>query len=1200
MPSLLAPLSQRSSGSARAASLLFAFCVSFAWSVRAHAQAAGTGPVTCEAVEQRLSRAQADLESLTRERDALRNQAADTALTQAELAQANEALEENSRVVVACQAQQKNLCAAAEVFAHGLSAGHVEAGGLAQCINPDDRRALVEELSGWSNVGAMLAQLGAFASGDSDAAPGLGPVSGSKLEKILARLFAQGNGTPLLYRRLLVEAMRGVAPHSWAEIKLRPGVVRWFASNQELDESVIAEVRASATSTPSAGDPLDLSASLALVSAYQVLAKCAGPAPANDCRRADQVRRMLESNGPVVARRRVQDIWATPCSGITEGVTKEWLRDVPPARASQTQADEVAKAIEGKLFTCYLRDSTIEQGFAPWLSNKLPAPDLLTARTLDSLSKLEGARLAGSPADLCAHAARSLQRLPMPSECSLPSASLAPLERWMERQSGVPAESFGLGVCARLVRTLWEGHGATLPNSYPTPPALEDAVQLLQQAPLSAMAELRGTCDRRLGRPPQFALSLRQLAALAKQFGENSALSPWKLDPETLEPTEKQVAMRAAEVGPWFDDLLKRQGPCSLLGFDETRCRECRSPSGASVYDCALLHDVERSWLHRTRQLIWSGALGLALAWLLIWAERLRRAVRRYGDWRARAAASFERIQLPVEAHPLRYLLPSRWGHFEIALPDSPNWLRWGSRAVVVRADGSFLQERDVNRAGFTARSLNTALALVVHDDLAAPDLGAVRAVLEWDARAGSRAVHVLPISWSRLNWARNAADLLELAEDSSLRGNPFELRGRITSSSQFFNRERLVSGLLAGAQAGRFVVVTGLRRFGKSSLALEVARRLPGPSAYVDLAGFHHEIRFSRDPADAADAILRFLCLKLLESAKQRAPKAELELAAPNGAMGAATLTTWFRDFAQAVVLADSGKIAPVLLILDEIEQAIGAAAQLNHALDVFAILVGRLRISLPGASASGAAPIGVLLCSALHPLLWSPLATLAHQSLIGSFENVSVPCLPEETARAMMQGLGARHGIRFSEQALLVLVQESQSVPLLLRRLGSAVLELYDPDRARQGALGAVEIGIEGVNAAVEREVSEGSPLRVWIESEIAEAGTPTGDVLRFLANHESAKVGELRTVAASAFRKQFELTGVALALPTAEAARRAEEGAGVVLRILGDSGLLRAHGDPTEPEAYALPDGVIRRILSAESVDYKPAIEHEASLY
>jgi hypothetical protein len=138
------------------------------------------------------------------------------------------------------------------------------------------------------------------------------------------------------------------------------------------------------------------------------------------------------------------------------------------------------------------------------------------------------------------------------------------------------------------------------------------------------------------------------------------------------------------------------------------------------------------------------------------------------------------------------------------------------------------------------------------------PDLPAVRAMLEWAARGSTRSVQIVPISEQRLRWARSSDDLLDLVEQTSLRGNPFELRGRITSPSQFFNRERLVSGLLGGVQAGRWLIVGGLRRMGKSSLALEVARRLPGPSAYVDLAGFYHEIAFHDDPALAAESILR------------------------------------------------------------------------------------------------------------------------------------------------------------------------------------------------------------------------------------------------------------------------------------------------------------------------------------------------------
>jgi hypothetical protein len=181
-------------------------------------------------------------------------------------------------------------------------------------------------------------------------------------------------------------------------------------------------------------------------------------------------------------------------------------------------------------------------------------------------------------------------------------------------------------------------------------------------------------------------------------------------------------------------------------------------------------------------------------------------------------------------------------------------------------------------------------------------------------------------------------------------------------------------------------------------------------------------------------------------------------------------------------------------------------------------------------------------------------------------------------------MRGLGARQGIRFSDEALELLIEECQGVPLLLRRIGTAVLELYDPDRARQGVLGAVEIGVEGVRAALEREAAEGSPLRVWVESEIAEPRSPGGTVLRALAAADSLPASELRKIATEAFRLQFEVTGVALELTPDEAFRRAQEAGSVTVRMLGDSGLLNAHGDLTEPERYELPNGMIRRVLAS----------------
>ncbi len=393
-------------------------------------------------------------------------------------------------------------------------------------------------------------------------------------------------------------------------------------------------------------------------------------------------------------------------------------------------------------------------------------------------------------------------------------------------------------------------------------------------------------------------------------------------------------------------------------------------------------------------------------------------------------------------------------------------------------------------------------------------------------------------------------------------------------SSSQFWNRERLVAGLLTEARKGNWTVVTGLRRFGKSSLALEVARRMTGPSAYVDLAGFHHEVSYGETPAVAVEAILRTLVARLSESAAARYTVA----------LDAPALAAWLRALTAACGQSSGTAPPPLLLVVDEVEQLLTAPPEkLGRALDVMATLVGRLRSALaePSSPNTGSS-VSVVLCAALHPLLWAPLSTLGGQSLMGAFPSLCVPALDDEAAHAMMRGLGSRQGIRFDDDALTELVVASHGVPLLLRRLGTSVLELYDADRARQGALGAMRIGVEGAREAIKREQKGGSPLRVWVESEIAQADTSAGVLLRALAGAERVTVTALEQLVEAQVMERFGATGISEHLAPVELRRRAQEAASVMVRLLAESKLLVAHGDHTSPEAYSLPDGVLRRIL------------------
>ncbi len=738
-----------------------------------------------------------------------------------------------------------------------------------------------------------------------------------------------------------------------------------------------------------------------------------------------------------------------------------------------------------------------------------------------------------------------------------------------------------------MLEALWQGREASVPRAFARPPAAAELVRI-EEAPAAvpgAVRQLRRLCEQRRGRGADFLVQLRAIGAIAGRLQEEPQAPPWRVDPATGLPLEQLRFDRAASLGAWAGDLIGGRSACDALGLDRARCERCSAPGATALFDCELLAQLERLRSGRIASLWWAAASLLLAGALAAWLARVRAAWRTFGPWASRLRLHLEGAALPPRRDPWRWLSPSRLRLLAFALPAGQGWERWGRRAVACRAQrGAHLAERDVHRAATAARATEAEFALLVHDEGASPDLPAVRALLEWASRGSGRAVQVLPVAEDRLLAARGADDLLDLVEQTSLRGNPFEVRGRIVSSSQFFDRERLVSGLLGGVQAGHWLFVGGLRRFGKSSLALEVARRLPGPSAYVDLAGFYQELASGADPAAAADTILRYLAARLRESALARhGARIAVPPPLPEGRLDGVVVAAWFGAFAAASAGAEGQRAPPLLIVLDEVEQAIGVApARLAAALDVLSVLIGRLRSAfadpLPGGPRAG-----VILCGALHPLLWAPVPALAGQSLLGAFQGVFVPRLPDDAARAMMRGLGARQGIRFTEPALELVIREAHGIALLVRRLGSAVLELYDPERARQGSLGAVEIGIEGATAAVKREEEEGSPSRVWIESEIGDAQSPAGLLLRRLARDGEVTTAALRALAAELLTRQFAATGIAALLPPDELERRIGEAAATTVRMLAETGLLAPVGDLTSPDAYTFPDGIVRRILA-----------------
>ena len=1092
------------------------------------------------------------------------------------------------------QGARQDLCSGTGTFVGALLAGKLAAGAVGSCVTPDQQAALARKLGTWATVERLLGALVIYDEGAVDSPPVAPSDAKQPIEKLVQRLLGNGRSGPTAARRLVIEAMQRIAPRSLR--KLRQGgasaLDAWFTSSSRLDEALAEEVRNGVSGEEPAAQGEELASAHELVRAYTMVAGCAQrPTAARGCVRAQTLLDLLDTSGPLVTLRRIQSIWSADCTALGPPTTVRWLQDLAGARGEKPDEawHDVREASLGKLSSCWLRAAETGTGFSSYSAKMLPGPEVLDARSLARLEVLRARIASASAFSRCGAAVHAIEGLASPSACHLDDEALGPVRTFVqdaardEGDTGVP-----LRACRALLRDRWEGRAAEVTSSFSRPPgSAADWVTIDQRAPQTPLHRLRELCNERAGSTSTFPVSLGKLAKIAATIGEQPGADPWRVETPSFHPIELARAVSARRTGGWLAHVLGRTDVCTTVGVKAERCNACALAQEGASYDCTLLHDIETSWARADRTCVAVALLLLVVFFALRWAVRLSRALRDYGPWIPEAQGHFRGLGLDAQPEPLRYLFPSRMKLMTVDLPSEGAWVRWGARACAVRVQGRVvLTEHDVNDAASAAQSTAAEVVIIVHDEQTSPDLGAVRAMLEWAARGAGRAVQCLPVSMERLKWAGSSDDLLDLIEESSLRGNPFEVRGRITSSSQFFNRERLVSGLLAGAQAGHWTVITGLRRFGKSSLALEVARRLPGPSAYVDLAGFYHELSRGEDATGTADAILRYTCLKLHESARARDRVVELPAPPVEGArLDVTELTRWFGSLTRAIGRDYRGRTLSALLILDEIEQALGLGQEhLRPALDALSIVLGRLRGSLADpVAAQGGIRVGILLCSAVHPLLWAPLSALAGQSIMGAFSSVSVPRLPDDAAHAMMRGLGARQGIRFTEAALDRVVRETQGVPLLLRRLGSSVLELYDPERARAGGLGAVEIGAEGAAAALAREEEEGAPLRVWIETEIAELGSPSGLLLRHLAEQGRATTAALRKLAAERVRGVFVATGMDRTLPVDELDRRVLEAGSVIVRLLGDTGILEPEGDLTNPEAYTMPDAIIRRVLS-----------------
>jgi hypothetical protein len=288
---------------------------------------------------------------------------------------------------------------------------------------------------------------------------------------------------------------------------------------------------------------------------------------------------------------------------------------------------------------------------------------------------------------------------------------------------------------------LWQGKAAQVPAAFGRPPERADMVRPL--AGEAGAARLRSLCQDRRGALEHFPAALRRVAAVARAWGDDPSLPPWRAD-ETLAPVEAARFVRAQSSWGWASRLVGRSGTCFSLGLTPERCARCADSGaerdgGADRYDCQLRVALRAHW---RRQDVFAAAAALSLALVLVgaaWGSRLLRARRRFGAWLADSRRTLGRAGVAAAPRRLRLLFPRLWRTLLVRLPATPDWERWGPRAVLVRAERETLSARDVDEAAAQARSEGLSLALLAHGEDASPELGAARAMLDWagERRAG-------------------------------------------------------------------------------------------------------------------------------------------------------------------------------------------------------------------------------------------------------------------------------------------------------------------------------------------------------------------------------------------------------------------------------------------------------------------------------
>lgn len=286
-------------------------------------------------------------------------------------------------------------------------------------------------------------------------------------------------------------------------------------------------------------------------------------------------------------------------------------------------------------------------------------------------------------------------------------------------------------------------------------------------------------------------------------------------------------------------------------------------------------------------------------------------------------------------------------------------------------------------------------------------------------------------------------------------RDDHFAEAGPVEDPGAFYGHEALIAELAQALSGpGRPMALLGLRRSGKTSLALQLAREMRGTAvAWIDLSRPEGE-----GPAEGVWAtVLRRLAEDAWRKGLAPASTRARPTPVPDGGTPEA-LVTAFERFRRD--LSEQGPAPHVTLLVDGVDAAVEAPDPLGgETADGWpglpALLEAVARLTAGG-------EVSALLLARGEAAVRPDIAPGRGNPLLGRLDVRHLPPLDAAACDAMVSGIGAAMGMSFEPRALRAIHDSSGGHPFIARQIASTLVQRH-PHRP-------VLLGLRDVERAVD----------------------------------------------------------------------------------------------------------------------------------